>query len=102
MATIIHPTYYLVVRRDASTWYFQVGEPFYNPTPIAYPSKIPTICEAYHTTKVKVAVELFRLQAGKTGYYLANVRDKKYYYCGLEFDDVKVTLQSLGIGRDAP
>jgi hypothetical protein len=53
-------------------------------------------------TKIKVLVELFRINGGKHGLYLADIRDKKYYYCGLDLEDVKAKLRSLGIGRDDP
>jgi len=38
----------------------------------------------------------------KSGYYLANLRERKYYYCGLNWEDIRTTLQSLGIGRADP
>lgn len=47
-------------------------------------------------------IELFRINCGRDGYYLANLRDKKYYYCGLEFEDINTKLKELGIGRDDP
>jgi hypothetical protein len=53
-------------------------------------------------TKNQIVIELFRTGGGKPGYYLANVRDKKYYYCGQDWESVKLTLKELGIGRDEP
>lgn len=53
-------------------------------------------------TEQQVVIELFRINGGKPGYYLANLRDRKYYYCGLEWEDIKTTLQNLGIGRADP
>ncbi|AHJ28613.1 hypothetical protein NSP_22810 [Nodularia spumigena CCY9414] len=53
-------------------------------------------------TKIKVLVELFRVNGGKAGLYLADIRDKKYYYCGQKWEDVKGLLRELGIGRDEP
>lgn len=50
----------------------------------------------------KVAIELFRINGGKQGYYIANILDKKYYYCGTEWQDVKNKLLELGIGRHDP
>jgi hypothetical protein len=40
-----------------------------------------------------------RLHGGKSGYYLANLRDKKYHYCGSNWQDVQETLLDLGIGK---
>ncbi|MHC5860321.1 hypothetical protein [Nostoc sp.] len=47
-------------------------------------------------------VELFRVNGGKSGFYLANIQGKKYFYCGQKWEDVKAKLRSLGIGRDDP
>ncbi len=48
-----------------------------------------------------MVIELFRINGGKSGYYLANIRDKKYYYC-IDRDGVKTKLFELGIGRVDP
>ncbi|MBN3945464.1 MAG: hypothetical protein HWQ38_02790 [Nostoc sp. NMS7] len=53
-------------------------------------------------TKIKVLVELFRINGGRPGLYLADIRDKKYYYCGQDWEEVKAKLRELGIGRDEP
>lgn len=56
----------------------------------------------FGTTKNKVVIELFRINGGKIGYYLVNLREKKYYYCGQDWASVKAKLRELGIGRDEP
>ena len=50
----------------------------------------------------QVANELRSINGGKQGYYIANILDKKYYYCGTEWKDVKTKFRELGIGRDNP
>ncbi|MEH2331011.1 hypothetical protein [Nostoc sp.] len=45
---------------------------------------------------------LFRLEPVKAGYYLADLRHKRFYYCRTEPEGVKLQLRSLGIGRDDP
>ena len=97
---VVHPAYYQVVRRDAKGWYFKIGTPFFNPMGVQYSLK--RLFDAYDTTKVKIAVELFRLHMGRAGYYLANLRDRQYHYCGPNPEDVKTTFLSLGIGRVDP
>jgi len=47
----------------------------------------------------KVAIALFRINGGRAGFYLVNLKARKYYYCGVCLSDVKLTLQSLGIGK---
>lgn len=50
----------------------------------------------------EVAIELFRLNGGKAGYYIADIFEKKYYYCGTQWEDVKIKLRELGIGKQDP
>ncbi len=33
------------------------------------------------------------------GYYLVNLAERKYYYCGETWEDVKAKFLDLGIGR---
>ena len=97
---VIYPIYYRVIRRIDNTWNFRHGKTFYNPDDVSVDST--NLEERYDTTKSKVIIELFRINGGKSGYYLANLKDKQYYYCGLTLEDVRGTLQRLGIGCAAP
>ncbi len=98
------PFHYQVYRREGASWF--VIDPvrmFYNPTntPTA-PEDLTYIERQYGLTAHQVAIELFRINGGKPGYYLVNLRDRKYYYCGSDSEDIKCTLQQLGIGRPKP
>ena len=42
-------------------------------------------------------MELFRLNGGRDGFYLANLHDREYHYCGLEAEDVPPKLIELGL-----
>lgn len=101
MDKIVHPIKYRIVERtitpEKSSWYFWKGKTFYNPL------NLPTDCDLeflYGTTKKKVVIELFRINGGKPGYYLVNLQTNEYYYCGLQWDNVKCKFRELGIGRD--
>lgn len=96
---IIYPIYFQVVEKEGRVWYFTQGEIIYNRTGKSIPQSKESI---YGLTKQKIMIELFRINCGRDGYYLANLRDKKYYYCGLEFEDINTKLKELGIGRDDP
>jgi len=76
------------------------GRLFYNPMGI--PIQLEHVERQFDLTEQQTIAELFRINGGKSGYYLANLRDRKYYYCGLNWEDIKTTLQSLGIGRADP
>lgn len=99
MLKIIHPARFQIIRREGNSWYFKQGKVFYSAN--AHES-IEDREQQYGLTKEKIVIELFRLSMGKEGYYLANLADRKYYYCGLELKDVKMTLQRLGIGQADP
>jgi hypothetical protein len=38
--------------------------------------------QQFGLTAEQVIIELFRIDAGRQGYYLANLKDQRYYYCG--------------------
>ncbi|MFM7602375.1 MAG: hypothetical protein ACKO7R_14455 [Pseudanabaena sp.] len=101
MQTIIHPLHYLIVEKKETTWYFGFSESdvFYNRLNCPTPKTVDDLFFQFSLTASKVVTELFRLHCGRSGYYLANLRDKKYYYCGLLWRDVQETLLDLGIGR---
>lgn len=98
---LVYPAYYRIVRREGNTWTFSKNVPFYVPAH-KQSANFDDIEEAYGTTRGKVAINLFRINGGKPGYYLANLRDKQYYYCGSAEQDIRTKLQELGIGRPDP
>ncbi len=99
--TIVHPVYYRVIERRGNGWAFSQGEPFVNLFNAPSLSQVD-LFHAFGTSMKKVAIELFRINGGKQGYYIANIHEKKYYYCGTEWEDVKIKLRELGIGRPDP
>lgn len=86
------PFHLRVVRRYAKEggWGFLSVKPFYNPLNIS-----PDLEANYGLTKSKVIIELFRINGGREGWYLANLRDRKYYYCGLDREDVREKLREI-------
>lgn len=100
---IVLPLHYLVIERRETTWYFKTGDRvFYNPRNVPVVLSLDERLQRFHLTMPKVVIELFRINAGRSGYYLANLRSKQYHYCGLEWQDVKASLQQLGVGRPDP
>ncbi|MBR8840127.1 MAG: hypothetical protein DSM106950_40585 [Stigonema ocellatum SAG 48.90 = DSM 106950] len=99
--TVVHPVYYRIIERRGNGWAFKEGESFVNWFNEPIEPQFDLFA-AFDTSMKKVAIELFRINGGKQGYYIANILDKKYYYCGTEWLDVKAKLQELGIGRPDP
>jgi len=98
--SIIHPLHFQIIQRVGTTWYFKNGGVFYNRTGEHIPESDRE--RLFGITKNKIVIELFRINGGNAGYYLANLRDQKYYYCGDNWASVKTKLQELGIGKDEP
>ncbi|MBO3458353.1 hypothetical protein G7B40_004610 [Aetokthonos hydrillicola Thurmond2011] len=103
MDKIIYPSHYRIIWREVNPesryWEFLKPRVFFNPLNLPIEGDIE---RAFGTTKKKIVVELFRINMGKPGYYLADLLERKYYYCGSEWEDVRTTLLSLGIGRVDP
>lgn len=101
MVKIISPIYYRVIQKINNKWIFKTGNRvFYNP--LNLPVSSENLEKWYGLTREKVVIELFRINGGKDGYYLANLKESRYYYCGIKDTDVKKILISLGIGREDP
>ena len=95
--TIIYPYYFRILERQADGWALTGMQIFYNHDDRTY--NLDDIWADYGITKQKLIIELFREFEGKLGYYLADLKHKKYYYCGLTDKDIQETLYSIGIGR---
>ena len=102
MSRIIYPSRFMIIEREPRQWSFYVNKVFYNPSAREAPLKPNEILSKFDLDMSKVVIELFRINCGRLGYYLANLRDKKYYYCGENEDSVKEKLIELGIGRHDP
>jgi hypothetical protein len=103
MSEFVHPSYYHVFCRVQDGRWGRLGSSeSINISNQA--SGLPSnqskwdLVKLYGISTEKVIVELFRLNAGNLGYYLANLRDRQYHYCGPELADVQAKLIELGIG----
>jgi len=97
---LVYPVEFQVVRREGNEWKFSKSEVFYNPSGAKF--DLNNIEQAYGLTKSKIAIACFRINGGKPGYYLVNMKDKQHYYCGESKKSVREKLRSLGIGRPDP
>lgn len=97
---LVVPLHYRIVEREGGTWRFRVYKMFYRQsTHSVDPEDFEGL---YGMSRTQVAIALFRINGGRGGFYLADLKNKKYYYCGLEFKDVKTKLHELGVGRPDP
>lgn len=99
---IIHPSNYMIVRREGTTWFFSGGgEVILNPRRLPVSLEVSDRLDHFGLTMSQAAVELFRLNGGRYGYYLVDMLRKRYFYCGCDRSDVFSKLVEIGaIVRD--
>jgi hypothetical protein len=98
---IVVPYHFKIYRRNDARWFaIDASRVVFNGSD--EPLDLENVEQQFGLTPDQVRIELFRINGGRAGYYLANLRDRQYYYCGLEWEDIKVVVRSLGIGRDDP
>jgi hypothetical protein len=56
----------------------------------------------FGTSLRSCAAKLLSINGGEEGFYLVDIMDKRYYYCGKSTQDIKSKLLELGIGRPDP
>lgn len=95
---ILFPAHYRIIKNEGANWY-AVGSKLTNAE--NKPAGLRDI-EQYGLTIEELVTSLFKLNAGRLGYYIANLKDKKYYYCGSTMADVRAKFLDLGIGRRDP
>lgn len=69
--TIYYPGRFLVVECQGKSWYFTYGSVFYRGEHST--TEVEHREQEYGLTKEKIVIELFRINAGKSGYYLVNL-----------------------------
>lgn len=98
--SLVYPLRYRVARREGNTWHFKKLSIFYNPNSSSVGD--PNDISPYGMTWGKLAVEFFRINGGKPGFYLADLHHKQYWHCGTDEASVRAKLWELGIGCPEP
>ncbi|MBW4666065.1 MAG: hypothetical protein KME60_01135 [Cyanomargarita calcarea GSE-NOS-MK-12-04C] len=101
LGTIVYPVHCRLVVRRRDSWYFTKGDVFVNLFNIPVLEQ-KDLFACFGTTMKEVANELKIINGGKEGFYIADILEKKYCYCGDSWKDVKIKLQELGITRPDP
>lgn len=92
---INHPPYYIIVEAFPGKWKFSSSEitnPLTGKDHLFQPNELLRYAKL---TKREVVTQLFRINGGRLGYYLVNLKDKKYYYCDLLFESVNEKLLEI-------
>lgn len=96
--TVILPDYIRIIERKSGGWLFKAMKPFLTRKSV----DINDFSVLYGISQEQILIELFRINGGKLGFYLANLRSFQFYYCGLEAESVKSKLIEIGIARADP
>lgn len=95
LTSVTFPVYYRVVFREGTKWSIEGSK---RSTP-NIPLGVEGLQEQFGMTNLNLVASLFRINGGRAGYYLADLKDKKYYYCGSTLEDVRDKLLSLGVSQ---
>jgi hypothetical protein len=98
---IFHPVYYRIVKHHGNVWSFTLSSPFATLSETPIPS-FEEVLVTFDITVKQIVAELFKINGGNAGYYLTDLKEQKYYYCGVEWHDVQTKFLELGVGRADP
>ena len=97
---IIYPDYICIVEKTPDEWRIKQPQKLFwrspNSTVPVYREKRE---EAYGLTTKDLILPLFKRYLGKLGFYIVNMRDHEYYYCGLTWQDIREKLWEIGITK---
>jgi hypothetical protein len=99
---VIMPDFYRIVECKSGKWAFSRMSRVYAVTEKGRSADVEDYETLYGITPQLIVNQLYCEYGNRDGYYLLNLRQKQYYYCGLELSDVKMKLRSLGIGQPEP
>ena len=100
MTILFYPAHIQIVEKKIDGWFYSPGQLITNPQ--RENINLLNIEERHGLSKRQVIIELFRRYSGKLGFYLVNLANREYHYCGETKNDVREKLWSLGIGRPDP
>jgi hypothetical protein len=100
---IIYPDYICIVEKTGSDWRIkQPQKVFWRAEDSNIPKKRENREETYGLNYKEMLLSLFRQYLGKIGFYIVNMRDREYYYCGLTQQNIQEKLFDLGITKRDP
>ena len=94
------PSYLRIFYHECGRIQHILGSSFYNPS--GEPPDLEFATRKYELSREYLATELFRASDGRSGYCIGDLKQKQFYYCGIDVESVHDKLRSLGIGREDP
>jgi hypothetical protein len=97
MSVIFTPGYIQVLEKTLDGWFQNQPKKVFNLSDRHFDSLNKE--KYYGLTKTQIIAELFKRYQGKLGYYLVNLSEREFYYCGLTVRDLQNKLFELGINH---
>lgn len=93
---VIYPYYWQIYQHIGSKWYRLPANRVSNEPEKFVPQHIE---KKFGFTEKEIIVNLFKINSGWQGYYIANLKEHKFFYCGTQWEDVNNTFQSFGVSH---
>lgn len=90
------PSHFVFLRKEQNDWFVIKSKTLMNASDLPV-LPVADRVKQYGYTLYQLTIECFRHFLGRDGYYIVDLKQKKYYYCGQEGDSIKQTVKSLGI-----
>lgn len=95
---ICYPHYWQIYQHEGDKWYHLPGKRSVNEVCPQDEKPLPKRIEAlFGLTPQEVVNSLFKVNGGWQGLYIANLKERKYFYCGTDWEDVVNTFEMLGV-----
>lgn len=92
---VVYPYYWQIYKHQIDKWYrLPANKVSGEDTPV--PTQIE---KSFGLTEKQVIINLFKVNGGWQGYYIANLKERKFFYCGTCWEDVVNTFQYLGVSN---
>ena len=95
--SVYFPSYFRIYEKDGESWYLHKGKKFFSSSNVSLDRGKTE--NRYGLKIVDIIRQFFWVGRGQTGFYLADLKHQKFYFCGNSIDDVRQTFWNLGITR---
>ena len=95
--SICHPSYFRIYEKELDSWYVHKGRKFIEKSNISLEKN--RLERFYGLTLRDILPQLFKVGRGRTGFYLVNLKEQQFYFCGNSPNDIKQKFLELGIIR---
>ena len=98
--SVFFPSYFRIYEKNSDRWYVLPGQKFFSQSNLSLEQG--KLEARYGMTISEIVQQFFALARGRSGFYLADLKHRQFYFCGQSADDVRHTLWQLGITRPDP